>query len=118
MGFQKGHKWSPGRPKGSINKKTEAFVAVLRKHNFDVAEALLEIYHLALDTFHNGHPDERMIGLKIAADAVKEIAAYSLPKLKSIEHTNENPLDHMTKEEKLEAMKSAVKMLESEIDKE
>lgn len=53
--------------------------------------------------------------LKIAADIAKEIASYSFPKLKSIERPKNSPLDGMTPQEKLQAMKQAVLMLEMQV---
>lgn len=107
--------WHPGRRKGAINRKTKSFRETLEAHGYDVAEALLSIYKHGLDVFHNGHPDDKVQGLKIAGDMAKEIAGYVMPKLKAIEHTTSNPLSGMSPKERLEAMKQAVLMLEKEV---
>ncbi len=48
---------------------------------------------------------------KCAMDAIQYIA----PKLKSIEHVKENPMDGLTGEQKLEMMKAAMKALEDDV---
>lgn len=108
-----------GRKPGSINKKTQAFQDTLEKHDFNVAEALLDIYGKAMEAYNSADETENgLAALKLAGDMVKEIACYSLPKLKSIEVIKSNPLEGLTPQEKLDMMKEAVKMLEHQAKEE
>lgn len=107
----------PGRPKGLINKKTKAFQQTLEEHNFDVAEALLDLYGKAIEAFNSCSEKDAASYLRIASDIVGDIASYSLPKLRAIEVKRTRTLDGMTNEQKLEAMKAAVTMLEGQIAK-
>jgi hypothetical protein len=116
--FEKGHKFATGRPKGSLNKKNISFRETLEAKGYDVAEALYDIYIKGLDVFNNGNPDDRVSGLKIAGDMAKEIASYVMPKLKAIEVTKSSALDNMSPQEKLEAMKQAVRLLEADLNQE
>ena len=114
--FQPGQSGNPtGRTPGTLNKRTLEFKQTLEKHNFNPAEALLELYAKAQEGMEYGNREERPIYLKIAADLVKEIAAYSYPRLKAVEVKRENQLEGMTPEQKLEAMKQAVALLESQV---
>lgn len=139
MTFQPGHKLAKGRPVGSRNRRTEDFLAVLEANNFCPASAMIECYQEARKIFDNygviydaitdarvlkndidgsfsaPAEDKAHIYLKIAADMAKELASYAHPKLKSIEKVRTDPLEDMTPEQKLEAMKSAVKMLEAQV---
>lgn len=108
--------WHPGRPKGAINRKTKNFKETLEAHGYDVAEALLSIYKHGLDVFHNGHPDDKVQGLKIAGDMAKEIAGYVMPKLKAIEHKAHGSLSNMTPQQKLEAIDRARESVLQEMD--
>lgn len=134
MPFKPGHKFSPGRVKGSHNKKTWEARETLARLNFDPIAALHECYSEAKKIYDSygkiyeaiskareasGNPypleDKAAHYLKIAMDAAKELASYTLPKLKAIEHIKSGPLDGMTAEQKLEAMKHAVKALEAQV---
>lgn len=135
MAFEKGHKLSIGRPVGSINKRSVAFYEAIQKEGFEIAKELVEIHRKAMKVYDNygtiyeaiedariqkgvqAFPTEDKADkyLKIALDAAKEIAAYSIPKLKSVEHTTNNPLEGMTPDQRLEAMKQAVLLLEAQV---
>lgn len=115
MAAAKGNKYSSGRPKGSLGKKTIGFQETLKAHGYNVAEALLDIYTKAIQIFNEGRDEDRLGGLKIAGDMAKEIASYTMPKPKAIEIVTSNPLDNMSPAEKLEAMRQAVAMLEHEV---
>lgn len=137
MPFEKGHSLSKGkgRPKGSISSRSIDFAQTLERHNFNPAEALIEIYKEARKTYdnyatiyealENARIDEgKQISpsedkadkyLKIALDAAKDLAGYAYPKLKAIEQVKTGALDNMTPEQRLEAMKLAVKMLEDQV---
>lgn len=135
MAFQPGHKLSKGKPKGAINKRTLSFLETLERENFDPAKALIEIYREARKTYDNyaeiyqaieeardskgldAFPtdDKADKYLKIALDAAKDLASYAFPKLKAIEQQKEDPLKDMSPEQKLEAMRHAVQVLELEV---
>lgn len=117
MTFVKGNKLSNGRPKGVPNKRTVAFFETIQEAGFDPAKAMLDVYEDAKKSLDYCNREERPIYLKLAFDAAKEIASYCYPKLKSIEHSKPNPLDGMTPEQKLEAMRQAVLLLEGEVKK-
>lgn len=123
-----------GRPKGVRNKRTVEFMAVLENQGFCPASALIQCFEEAKRTYDNygtiyqaisearentGNPvpveDNAHKYLKIAADIAKDLAGYAYPKLKAIEHQKPNPLEGMSAEQKLEAMKQAVKVLEMEV---
>lgn len=120
MAFEPGHKLATGRPRGSINQRTRDFQAKLEERGFDVAEALLDIRDEAAKFFLMNKTDP--IGgpqaLKILLDTTKEIASYSLPKLKSVEVKAQSTLEGMTTQEKLETMREAVALLEAEVSNE
>lgn len=135
MGFQPGHKFGKGRPRGSvspISKIRRDFYATLEEANFDPAKELMDIYSKARSVFDNyaliyenlsrakaesGDPfpveDKADKYLKIALDAAKEIAGYCYPKLKSVELKTENPLEHLSRPEKIEELKKAILVLEA-----
>lgn len=134
MGFKPGHSLSKGRPAGARGKRTYEALAILEKNNFDPIQTLIDCCKEAKKTYDNyatiydaiceakeasGNPfpveDKADRYLKIAVDAAKEIASYAYPKLKSIEHQKDNPLKDMTPEQRLEAMKHAVNLLEGQI---
>lgn len=132
--FEKGHSLAQGRPRGSLNARTFEFIRALHDNDFDAAAEMIKIYKEAKKTYDNyatiydaleetriqegvnPYPTEDKADkyLKIALDAVKEIASYCYPKLKSVEQVKESPLDGMTNEQKLEALKQAVKLLEQQ----
>lgn len=124
---------------GSLNRRSKDFLAILEKHNFCPASALIECYQDAKKTYdnygviydaicdakeiksrENGYAavppeDNAHKYLKIAADIAKDLSGYAYPKLKAIEQTKDNPLSDMTPEQKLEAAKAAVQMLELQL---
>lgn len=106
---------NPGRPRGALNKRSVEFRAILEKHDFCSASALLELFADAKKSMESASEEARPQYLKIAADIAKELAAYSYPKLKAIEYTGHNPLDDMTPAQKLEAARSAVQMFELQV---
>jgi hypothetical protein len=138
MAFTPGHKLSKGRPKGTVNKRTMEFRSVLEANNFCPVTAMIECYQEAKRLFDNygtiyeaicearliendkngSYPtplvDEGHKYLKIAGDMAKDIASYTYPKLKSIEQSKPDPLEGMTTQQRLEAMKQAVKLLEAQ----
>ncbi len=117
MAFEKGHKLSSGRPPGSVNQTNKLFHERLVARNYSVADALLDVFEMGMDTFQNGRVEHRMAGLKQAGDMAKEIASYVLPKLKSLEVTQTNEFANMTVQEKLDKLKKAIPILEMEAKK-
>jgi hypothetical protein len=128
--FEPGNKYGAGRPLGSKNKSTlqsaAEFKEALKRNNFNVPEALIEMYQNATRDYKSNRKklkqgrispmeDNGHKYLRIAADVLKEIASYCYAKQKAVEHTNVNPLEGMTPEQKLQAMKQAILLLEMEI---
>ncbi len=127
-----------GRPLGSHNKRTLDFMAVLEARGFCPATALVDCYVEAKKTYDNygkiyaaicdarikkndetgqfaaPTEDKAHIYLKIAADIAKELSSYAYPKLKAIDQTQSNTLDGMTPEQRLAAMKEAVRFMEAQ----
>lgn len=104
-----------GRAPGTPNKRTQEFQEVLAKHNFNAAEAYVELYNNAREGWQYGNREEKPIYLRIAADLLKEMASRVYPRLSSVELKQSNMLDGMTPEQKLEAMKQAVAFMEGQI---
>ncbi len=117
---------APGRPKGSPNKRSLEVKQILAEagHNpierlmylSRVAEARFEAETEAVNTGRfspmecNAHAY-----LKMAIDANKELASFITPKLKAIEQITTNPTADMSPEQRLDAMKQAVKFLEAQV---
>lgn len=128
----------PGRPPGALNKRSLRFMEVLEARGFCPATAMMDIYDEAKRTYDNysviyqaicDAKDEqaRLTGtlaippedkadkyLKIAADMAKDLATYSYPKLKAVEQIKPSPLENMTVQEKLDAAKAMVMILEDQ----
>jgi hypothetical protein len=123
MPFQIGNKLGPGRAKGAVNKRTVEFQAVLEKNNFNVAESLLWCFNEAKkqyidyrDRFQDGRispmEDNAPKYLKIASDMAKDLASYTFPKLKSVEHMKDNPWVNFTDDQKIEMAKKYIENME------
>lgn len=126
MAFKPGHQLSKGRPAGSLNRRSIEFRAVLEAAGFCPATAMMDTYKTALTKFaeecakeDNGRisPMESHAAkyLKIASDNAADLASYTYPKLKAIEQKKSDPLSDMTPEQKLEALKEAVKVLQAQV---
>ncbi len=133
MPFEKGHAKIGGRQVFTRNKRTLGFLEVLEKHKFCAASALIECYDDARKVYENYSVifkaicearDQRGLipvedkadkYLKMAIECAKELAAYSYPRNKAIEQVKHNPLDGLTAEQKLDAVKQMVKILEMEV---
>lgn len=133
MPFQPGHAKFGGKKKGTLNKRTEHAAEVLARHGFDPIEAILEVYQEASKIYKNygaiydAINDAREIAgkfptedkskdyLKLCLDSARELAGYMYPKLKLIEQVKVSALEGMTPEQRLEAMRQAVKALEAQV---
>ncbi len=125
--FQPGN---PGRPKGAISKRTRILEDKLKEFDCDPFDVLLMFAKgdweaLGYDSsvyVKEGDGGSTTIGYTIPPElrmsAAKELCQYLYPKQKSVEHITRNVLEGMSPEQKLEAMKQAVKMMEGEIGKE
>lgn len=130
MPFHVGRKKTGGKKPGTMNSVTTEFRAVLEKAGFCPATAMIDMYRIALEKFVDESkkveanalsPMESQAAkyLKIASDNASDLASYAYPKMKALEQVKPGPLEGMTPEQKLEAMKNAVQMLELQIkDKE
>lgn len=131
MAFTKGNKLAvgKGRPVGSVNKRTLEVEQLCEKHDCNPLEILLMFakgdweglgYDASVYISESDDGTSTKLGYVISPElrvqAAKEACQYLMPKKKSIEQVKPNMLDGMTPQEKLEAMKQAVRMLEGELD--
>lgn len=116
MKFEPGHKLSKGRPLGSLNKRTSELISLLEESGFDPASELIECYAEARQTWKKMPYDAGLGYLKIASEIARELASYCYPKIKSVEQIKGNILDGMSAQEKLEAMKQAVALMEAQVN--
>lgn len=117
----------PGRPPGARNKRTVEFMRVLEDSGFCPATALVDVYKISMARFTEEveREDKGLVSpmesnaakyLKIAADQASDLASYAYPKLKSIERVKDaNPLDGMADAQKLEMMRAALTLFESQV---
>jgi hypothetical protein len=130
MAFQPGNKLSTGRPAGSKNKRTLELEALADKHECNPFEVLLlfakgdwEALGYDSSVIVKEKADgsgstfmEYTISPELRAKCAEKACEYLFPKRKSVEHVQNNMLEGMTPQEKLEAMKQAVRMLEGQLD--
>lgn len=114
MGFQPGNKIAKGRPIGSLNRRTSELIAKLEDGGFDPAGELIDCYREARAAYVKT-PEDALGYLKIASDIAKDLASFCYPKIKAVEQIKGNILEGMSTREKLEAMKQAVAMMESQV---
>lgn len=116
MKFKPGHPKFGGRGKGVRAYKSQLFSEVLEENNFCPATAMIKLFQKAEKHADDKKkaPSIRAMFLKIAADMAKELACYAYPQLQSIAVEREDPLAGMTSQQKLEAMRDAVKLLEAQ----
>jgi hypothetical protein len=101
---------NPGKPKGAVHSFTRAARETAARLDIDPFEILL--HFAAGDHRHLGY--DKPIDPWIRCRAAQEAAQYILPKLRAIEQKKSNPLDGMTPEQRLEAMRHAIALLESQ----
>lgn len=137
MTFQKGHKLSPGRTAGSLNKRSVAFFQSVEEEGFDAAKAMIGVYRDArkiyesygliyaaleearIEKGEDSFPTEDKADkyLKIALDAAKDIAAYCYPKPKFPDQKTPQYLENMTPEQKIKALEHAASVLKAQVSK-
>ena len=98
---------APGRPLGAVSRGSFKFADTMRKHGFDIAQEMLDHYNEAMSLKET----DRAIAI------LMNMAKFVYPTLKSVDNIDQNALDGMTPEQKLEAMKQAVRALEMETKK-
>jgi hypothetical protein len=115
MPFQKGQ-IGLGRPKGALNHSKREFLETLKEHNFNVAEAMLDIYQKAMGMFETGEGEEKLRSLGIAANMVSDMADRVAPKLKAMEIKTENKYAGMSKSEKIAALRVLLEEAERDVN--
>ena len=124
--FQIGNKFSKGKPLGSKSKRTLEALEILEQQKFNPIKALIECHRLAKERF-DIDVDKEDTGqiskmesnaskyLKIATDSAADIAGYAYPKLKSIEQKKVSATEGMTDQQKLDAARAVVLLLEQRV---
>jgi hypothetical protein len=120
MTFKPGN---PGKPKGAVHGFTQKAKEVAARLGIDPFEILLRF--AAGDWKALGYKSEKyskkstrfIISPETRAKAAQEATQYIVPKLRQIEEAKPNALVGMTPEQRLEAMKHAVTMLEAQTKK-
>lgn len=109
--------WTPGRPKGALNRKTQQFQAILEERGFNLAEAFLDIRDEAAKQYNkcdSFDPIAAVAALKLLRDVTADIASYSLPKLKSVEMPVQSQLEGLSLQEKIKVLKDATALYEAQ----
>jgi hypothetical protein len=107
-----------GRQKGVKNLLTRRVSETAQRLGIDPFEILLRFAAgdwRGLGYKRETHSEGFTIEPAVRARAAEQVAQYILPKLRSIEQTKPSALEGMTPEQRLEAMKHAVKLLEAHI---
>lgn len=117
MPFEKGGKPGPGRPVGSTARRAAAFYEAVILLGFDSAKETVDLFKAAKAKFEDPNEPDKDKFLKIALDAVSEINRYSHPIPKIPDQNAADILAKMTPEQKLEALKHATTLIESELGK-
>lgn len=116
MKFEPGHKLAKGRPLGSLNRRTSELISKLEDGGFDPASELIDCYHEARKAYGKMSFADGLGYLKIASEIAKDLAGFCYPKIKAVEQIKGSLLDGMTPQEKLDAMKQAVALMESQVN--
>lgn len=127
MTFQPGNKLAKGRPKGAVNRRTKEVAELAEELGCNPVEVLINFakgdwealgYSKGTKSIYTeaGIIEEDLISPSERIQAAKEVAQYIYSKKKSVEHITRNALEGMSPQEKLEAMREAVKMMEGQID--
>jgi hypothetical protein len=93
---------NPGKPKGAVSKINSKFAQTMNEHGVDLAYEMLDSWNRAMAS-----KDE-----KLAFSILSEMASYVYPKLKAVEVSTST--SHMSKQEKIEALKAMLESLEKE----
>lgn len=111
---------------GKPNRNTALVELICQERKFSSIDAMITTAEIALEKFVE-HADKEATGryspmeskaseyLKLYATIAMHISKFRYPMLKAIEHTRPDPLEGMTPEQRLEAMKQAVLMLEAQV---
>ncbi len=114
--FQPGHNLATGRPKDSLSKRSLRFADKIMESGVDLVAELLG----ALENAKHMYETATQESTKISANAqiittAEKMLPYMYPKLSSIEVKQENQIANMSPQQRLEAMKQAVQLLEREV---
>jgi hypothetical protein len=114
--FKPGNKMSPGRPKDTLSKRSLKFADAIMESGVDLVAELIGALNNAKEMYAktNDPALKATFNAQITNNAEKMLP-YMYPKLSSIEVKPNDPLQGMTPEQRLEAMKQAVLMLEREV---
>lgn len=126
MPFQPGHKLSPGRQKGSMNRRSIEALKILEeldycpiKKGVHIALEAEKQYEFYKEKVSEGRfspmEDNAPTYLKIMSDTNKDLAGYVYAKLKAVEQIRVNATDGWSLEQKLEASKALTHMLEMQL---
>jgi hypothetical protein len=125
MAFEKGHKLSTGRPKGSVNRRTKTIEEIAQANGVDPLDILMKFakgdwqglgYTKGTKTVYTeaGAIEEDLIGPSERIQAAKEAAQYLYPKKKSIEHVTPNNFASLPKPEQIKILREALLTLEGD----
>lgn len=104
--FKKGHPKLGGRVKGTPNKIDAAVRSIVEKAlGKSLPESIMQDIEAIDDPGHKA-------ALKI------QLMRYAYPQLKQVEFKNQDHLSDMNAEQKIEALKQAVKYLEAKVSEE
>lgn len=115
-----------GRPPGAPNKSTARADLTCQVRGYDSIESMINAAEISLRKFIE-HSEKEEKGtyspmeskaadyLKLYVKIATDMASFIHPKRKAIEYSQKEATEGMTPEQKLEAMKQAVLMLELQI---
>ncbi len=94
--YKPGQSGNPhGRPKGSVNRKTQEFMTMLEQKGFDPGEAYVDLFFKQLELYNIRREKNpaNISGaseiLTAAGQTLNNICQFVYPKKKAIEHTGE-----------------------------
>lgn len=121
--FQPGN---PGRPKGTKGKRLVEITEIADRLGCNPVEILMRFaqgdwqglgYSKGTKIVYTeaGAIEEDLITPSERIQAAKEAAQYMYPKKKSVEHITQSSLEGMTPQQKLDALKQMVQLMEKEV---